>query len=183
MSRRRHVDTRCRLRFAIDLREWTSLDAYCAINDATESAPKPLNQPAHVLEKPAAAGEDGEARWSGTPNWYLWAGGHFSIGRSEGVLPSHAHHAIQIVITVEGTAGSAASAATRVSAASCAPRQSRAPWPTFETDYGRITSLFNRGMAAKQRGTDMSRAAAHPVSPAAPPRWWRCRSSSSASSP
>ena len=81
------------------------MDAYCAINDATESAPKPLNQPAHVLEKPAAAGEDGEARWSGTPNWYLWDGGHFSIGRSEGVLPSHAHHAIQIVITVEGTVG------------------------------------------------------------------------------
>ena len=57
------------------------------------------------LNKPAAAGDDGESRWSGTPSWYLWDGGFFAIGRSEGVVPSHAHHAIQIVITVEGTVG------------------------------------------------------------------------------
>ena len=57
------------------------------------------------LNKPAAAGEGGESRWSGAPSWYLWDGGFFAIGRSEGVVPAHAHHAIQIVITFEGTVG------------------------------------------------------------------------------
>jgi AraC family transcriptional regulator len=57
------------------------------------------------LNKPAAAGDRGESRWSGTPSWYLWDGGFFAIGRSEGVVPPHAHHAIQIVIAVEGTVG------------------------------------------------------------------------------
>jgi AraC family transcriptional regulator len=47
----------------------------------------------------------GEPRWSGTPDWYLWDGGFVAIGRSEGLIPPHAHHAIQIVITVEGTVG------------------------------------------------------------------------------
>jgi hypothetical protein len=57
------------------------------------------------LNKPAAAGDGGESRWSGTPSWYLRDGGFFAIGRSEGMVPPHAHHAIQIVITVEGTVG------------------------------------------------------------------------------
>lgn len=57
------------------------------------------------LNKPAAAGAGGESRWSGTPYWYLWDGGFFAIGRSEGLVPPHAHHAIQIVITFEGTVG------------------------------------------------------------------------------
>jgi len=57
------------------------------------------------LNKPAATGDGGESRWSGAPNWYLWDGGFFAIGRSEGVVPPHAHHAIQIVITFEGTVG------------------------------------------------------------------------------
>jgi hypothetical protein len=55
------------------------------------------------LNEPAATRD--ESRWSGTPSWYLWDGGFFAIGRSEGVVPPHAHHAIQIVITVEGTVG------------------------------------------------------------------------------
>jgi AraC-like DNA-binding protein len=55
--------------------------------------------------KPAAAGDGGESRWSGTPSWYLWDGGFLAIGRSEGVVPPHSHHAIQIVIAVEGTVG------------------------------------------------------------------------------
>jgi len=55
------------------------------------------------LKKAAEAG--GGSRWSGAPSWYLWDGGFFAIGRSEGVIPPHAHHAIQIVITVEGTVG------------------------------------------------------------------------------
>ena len=44
-------------------------------------------------------------RWSGAPHWYLWDGGFCAIGRSEGIVPAHAHHAIQIVITFEGTVG------------------------------------------------------------------------------
>ncbi len=57
------------------------------------------------LNKPAAVGDKMESRWSGTPSWYLWDGGFFAIGRSEGVVPPHSHHAIQIVIAVEGTVG------------------------------------------------------------------------------
>jgi len=57
------------------------------------------------LDKPAAAGDAGESRWSGTPSWCLWDGGFFAIGRSEGVVPPPAHHAIRIVITVEGAVG------------------------------------------------------------------------------
>lgn len=38
------------------------------------------------------------------PHWYLWDGGFLVIGRSEGVVPPHAHHAIQIVIALDGTA-------------------------------------------------------------------------------
>jgi len=52
-----------------------------------------------------ATSERGEARWSGAPSWYLWDGGFLAIGRSEGVVPAHAHHAIQVVITFEGTVG------------------------------------------------------------------------------
>jgi AraC-like DNA-binding protein len=38
------------------------------------------------------------------PRWYLWDGGFLALGRSEGVIPPHAHHAIQIVISIDGTA-------------------------------------------------------------------------------
>lgn len=53
----------------------------------------------------AADGDRGESRWSGAPRWYVWDGGFVAIGRSEGVVPPHAHHAIQVVIAVEGTVG------------------------------------------------------------------------------
>jgi AraC-like DNA-binding protein len=42
------------------------------------------------------------SKWSGLPRWYLWDGGFLAVGRSEGVVPPHTHHAIQIVIGVEG---------------------------------------------------------------------------------
>jgi AraC family transcriptional regulator len=42
------------------------------------------------------------SKWSGLPRWYLWDGGFLAVGRSQGVVPPHAHHAIQIVIGVEG---------------------------------------------------------------------------------
>jgi AraC family transcriptional regulator len=41
-------------------------------------------------------------RWERPPRWYLWDGGFMSVGTSTGVIPPHAHHAIQIVIAVEG---------------------------------------------------------------------------------
>jgi AraC-like DNA-binding protein len=38
--------------------------------------------------------------WS--PRWYLWDGGFFAVGRSAGVVPPHSHHAIQLVLGVDG---------------------------------------------------------------------------------
>jgi AraC family transcriptional regulator len=37
------------------------------------------------------------------PRWYLWEGGFLLTGRAQGFVPAHAHHAIQIVIAVDGT--------------------------------------------------------------------------------
>jgi AraC family transcriptional regulator len=51
------------------------------------------------------ADEPAKARWSGTPDWYLWEGGFLAIGRSDGLVAPHEHHAIQIVLAVEGSAG------------------------------------------------------------------------------
>lgn len=41
--------------------------------------------------------------WS--PRWYLWDGGFLALGRSQGVIPPHAHHAIQIALGLDGAAG------------------------------------------------------------------------------
>jgi len=41
-------------------------------------------------------------RWLSEPRWYLWEGGFLLIARAEGIVPSHAHHAIQIVVALEG---------------------------------------------------------------------------------
>jgi len=35
------------------------------------------------------------------PRWYLWDGGFLALGRSEGVVKVHAHHAIQIVVALD----------------------------------------------------------------------------------
>jgi AraC-like DNA-binding protein len=45
--------------------------------------------------------------WSGTARWYLWDGGFFALGRSEGIVQTHAHHAIQIVISLDVPVGAA----------------------------------------------------------------------------
>jgi AraC family transcriptional regulator len=34
--------------------------------------------------------------------WYVWDGGFLAIGRAHGVVPPHAHHAIQIVVALDG---------------------------------------------------------------------------------
>jgi AraC-like DNA-binding protein len=52
------------------------------------------------LNKPAAARfYPGEEKG---PRWYLWEGGFFAIGQAGGEVPAHAHHAIQIVVAIEG---------------------------------------------------------------------------------
>ncbi|HKB13402.1 MAG TPA: AraC family ligand binding domain-containing protein, partial [Vicinamibacterales bacterium] len=57
------------------------------------------------MSKPATDAVATPSRWTGTPNWYLWDGGFIALGRSEGIIPSHDHHAIQIVVTIEGNVG------------------------------------------------------------------------------
>jgi len=41
-------------------------------------------------------------RWLSAPRWYLWEGGFLLTGKADGLVPAHAHHAIQIVIALEG---------------------------------------------------------------------------------
>src|SRR3954466_3436002 len=41
-------------------------------------------------------------RWQSVPRWYLWEGGFLLTARAQGVVPAHAHHAIQIVIALDG---------------------------------------------------------------------------------
>ena len=41
-------------------------------------------------------------RWLSVPRWYLWDSGFLLTARAQGVVPSHAHHAIQIVIALDG---------------------------------------------------------------------------------
>jgi AraC-like DNA-binding protein len=36
------------------------------------------------------------------PRWYLWEGGFLLTARAQGVVPAHAHHAIQIVVALDG---------------------------------------------------------------------------------
>ena len=42
-------------------------------------------------------------RFLSTPHWYLWEGGFLLIARAQGEVPPHAHHAIQIVIGLDGS--------------------------------------------------------------------------------
>lgn len=46
--------------------------------------------------------KDTAYRWLSEPRWYLWEGGFLLIARAEGVVPAHAHHAIQIVVALDG---------------------------------------------------------------------------------
>ena len=54
------------------------------------------------MNKPAAAANDRETRWAEMPHWYLWDGGYLLVGRGEGVVPPHAHHAIQVTLAIDG---------------------------------------------------------------------------------
>ena len=42
------------------------------------------------------------SRWLSVPRWYVWEGGFLLTARAQGVVPAHAHHAIQIVIALDG---------------------------------------------------------------------------------
>src|SRR4051812_32274595 len=48
--------------------------------------------------------KDTAYRWLSEPRWYLWEGGFLLIGRADGLVPAHAHHAIQIVLALDGAA-------------------------------------------------------------------------------
>ena len=57
------------------------------------------------MNKPATATSDQETRWAEMPHWYLWDGGFLLLGRGAGVVPPHAHHAIQIALAIDGEVG------------------------------------------------------------------------------
>lgn len=42
-------------------------------------------------------------RWLSVPRWYLWDGGFLLAASAQGVVPAHAHHAIQIVLALDGS--------------------------------------------------------------------------------
>ena len=76
-----------------------------------------MNEPADVLEQtgyarhPVAVPAVSPSRRKSPPNgvqvsetvrWYVWDGGFIALGRAQGVVPRHAHHAIQIVVALDG---------------------------------------------------------------------------------
>jgi AraC-like DNA-binding protein len=42
-------------------------------------------------------------RWFAAPRWYVWDGGFIVLGKTEGVVPAHSHHAIQVVLALDGS--------------------------------------------------------------------------------
>ena len=46
---------------------------------------------------------DDRSTWTPwAPRWYLWDGGFLAIGHAGGIVPPHAHHAVQITLGLEG---------------------------------------------------------------------------------
>lgn len=56
------------------------------------------------LNKPAAPGAGFHWEPRHTPRWYLWDGGFLLVGEGGGEVPSHAHHAIQVFMAIDGKA-------------------------------------------------------------------------------
>lgn len=52
-----------------------------------------------LVQRSAADG----LQWTALPRWYLWDGGFLALGRTEGIVPAHSHHALQITIAIEGS--------------------------------------------------------------------------------
>ncbi len=46
-----------------------------------------------------------EERFTGAPQirWYFWDGGFLAVGLARGVVPTHSHHAVQMVVSLTGT--------------------------------------------------------------------------------
>ncbi len=40
-------------------------------------------------------------QWFGEPRWFLWDGGFLLLAQAQGIVPPHAHHAIQIVVSLD----------------------------------------------------------------------------------
>jgi AraC family transcriptional regulator len=57
----------------------------------------PPRQRNHLNESPQK-----QTAWLAEPRWYLWDGGFLLLGRSEGIVRAHAHHAIQVVVALDG---------------------------------------------------------------------------------
>ena len=51
--------------------------------------------------QPSDAASD-PTRFAVSARWYLWEGGFLAIGKSDGIIPPHSHHAVQIVIAING---------------------------------------------------------------------------------
>jgi AraC family transcriptional regulator len=49
--------------------------------------------------------ETADPSWRAAPRWYLWDGGFMAIGSADGMVPPHAHHAIQLVVGISGQVG------------------------------------------------------------------------------
>lgn len=47
---------------------------------------------------------ESEPRYSGNGDvrWYFWDGGFLAVGRTRGLVPMHSHHALQLVVALEG---------------------------------------------------------------------------------
>jgi AraC family transcriptional regulator len=63
-----------------------------------------LNKPAILVDMTPEDPGTTEPSWTAPPRWYLWEGGFLLIARSVGVVPAHSHHAIQVVVTMQGEA-------------------------------------------------------------------------------
>jgi AraC-like DNA-binding protein len=61
-----------------------------------------LNKPADRSQESGRDGGRQTPSWLSEPRWYLWDGGFLLLGRSEGTIGAHAHHAIQVVIALSG---------------------------------------------------------------------------------
>ncbi|MEO5924208.1 MAG: AraC family transcriptional regulator [Bryobacteraceae bacterium] len=40
-------------------------------------------------------------QWQSEPHWYLWDGGFLLLAQAQGIVPPHAHHALQIVVSLD----------------------------------------------------------------------------------
>jgi AraC-like DNA-binding protein len=65
-----------------------------------------LNSNADSFEQTGYFGGMSDEKYTGSPDarWYFWDGGFLAVGTSRGVIPTHSHHAVQLVVALEGTA-------------------------------------------------------------------------------